>query len=907
MACDNGKGKTLPKKALPVTEWIRVRGARTHNLQGINLDIPRGRITALIGVSGSGKSSLAFHTLYAEGYTRYIESISPYIRQYLDKMEKPPLEEISGLPPSIAVRHRQPGKNPRSTVATSVDLYSYFRILFARGSQFHCPGCGRSLRAWTVDEVVSDLLSSPGEEIRICFDYHGEIPFLINRGYYYAIESGKRRRLDAGSANMDIQVLIDQIRISDENRSRLSEAVERALALGKGRILTESEFRKRVYPTTLRCAHCNVEYPLPDDNLFSFNSPRGACPTCRGFGDIQQPDPVKIFDPERTLASGAVLPIRTEAYHHNMEWLLRAASARGIDIHIPFGSLSPEERDFIMNGDDDFPGMRGFFNAIRSKRYKVQARVMLSRYSSYHTCPSCRGARLNPEAQGYRINGLTIADLTAKTIGEARNLFDAIDSEDFTGRVTPDVFTEIRARLSYLSDSGLDYLTLNRMTFTLSKGEFQRINMAFILGSTLSDSLLILDQPSSDLHPTETRRIVRFLRKLKENGNTVLMIEHNPELVRAADWVVELGPGAGEKGGRVIFSGESHAFFTGNKTLSQKRFRQQNSRKYDSPAMDKFLTFRQLTAHNLKGFDMEIPMGAMTAVCGVSGSGKSSLLRNEIFEKQQVPSGISHVEYVDPGITAAGAGSSVAAFFHVAEPIRKWYAALPASRRLGYTPGHFSTHSPRGRCPGCRGMGGVQVEMQFLPPVTIPCSECGGTGLKPEILKIRIDNLNIADFLSKSVSWAKKRLERHIPRVAATLESLEESGLGYLHLGQSLASISDGERQRLKLARHLNTRQRDTLFLIDDPSYGLHLDDLDRVRQLFTRLTNAGNTIVIADHSRELLSHAAFIIELGPEGGEAGGHLLFQGTLSQFMEKGNTATATWIKKISALTNGKFSI
>lgn len=896
MTGEPGNGNFTPGNATPISEWIHLRGARTHNLRRINLDIPRGRISALIGVSGAGKSSLAFHTLYAEGYTRYIESISPYIRQYLEKMEKPPLDEVSGLPPSIAVRHRTPGKNPRSIVATSVDLYSYFRILFARGARFHCPGCGRSLRAWTVDEVVSDLLASPEKIVRISFDYHGEISFLVNRGYYYALEEGKRQRLNAAYANRDIRVLIDEIPISDNNRGRLAEAVERALALGKERILTEIESRERIYPTTLHCAHCHQEFPLPDENLFSFNSPRGACTTCRGFGDLQQLDPEKIFDPDRSLANGAVLPLRTSAFSGFFNRMMEAATARGVDLSLPFGQLPIEQRNFIMKGDRKFPGIRGFLEYIKTKRYKVQARVMISRYSSYHICPSCGGARLNPEALGYRVNGLSIADLTEKTIGEARTLFEAMDPNEFVGRVTPDVFSEIRARLSYLSESGLEYLTLNRMTSTLSKGEFQRINMAFILGSTLSDSLLILDQPSSDLHPSETRRIAKFLKKLKANGNTVLMIEHNPELVREADWVVELGPGAGEKGGRVVYSGDRDEFFSRRETTSQIRFSRIPQATFASPANNTFLSFRKLSAHNLKGFDIVIPSGALTAVCGVSGAGKSSLLRNELFENQRVPRGISHVEYIDPGFTSAGARTSVASFFKVSEPIRKWYAAHPASRRLGYTPGHFSTHSPKGRCPECRGMGGVQVEMQFLPPVSIPCSKCDGTGLKPEILRIRLDSLNISELMDKSVSWAREQLAGHIPQVAEGLDSLEKSGLGYLRLGQPLATISEGERQRLKLARHLNSRRKKTLFLIDDPSFGLHPEDLDRIRGLFDILKEAGNTIVIADHNPELLLHATYIVELGPGGGEKGGDLIFQGSLKRFLATDGSNTASWLKK-----------
>lgn len=878
-----------------MTDWIRIRGVRTHNLKHIDLDIPRGRIIALVGVSGAGKSSLAFHTLYAEGYSRYMESISPYIRQFLDKVEKPPLDEVSGLPPAVAVRHRRPSRNPRSTVATSIDLYDYFRILFARGAHFFCPGCSRLLRRWNLDEIVADLLTHPGKQVVVAFDYRGEIPFLVNRGYYHYLHDGKLQRLHGSLSGLDIQVVLDNVKISAEQRGRLFEAVDRAIALGRERVVILREGQTVFYAVSLRCPHCNLSFPDPDENLFSFNSPRGACPGCRGYGDLQKPDPKKIFDPDLSLAAGAIRPLRTAIHRSFREQLLAGAAQSGIDIHQPFASLSQAHQHSILNGGPGFPGVSEWFRFLKGKQYKVQARVLLSRYSSYQTCPECNGTRLNAEALAYRVNGINIAELTAMTIRKARRFLAGLDPGKLAGKVAPDVFREIDARLQYLDRSGLGYLNLDRLTFTLSRGEHQRLNMAFILGSTLSDSLLILDQPSADIHPAESRRITGFLRGLREAGNTVVMIEHDSELIRAADWVVELGPGAGEAGGEVVFSGSRADFLKGNQTLTQQRVQCPISIRAVSNSLDDMLEFGSLSAHNLNGFDIRFPRGGLTVVCGVSGAGKTSLLRDELGQRPS-PEGIATVEYVDPEVTAAVSRSGVAAFMHIHSIIREWFANQPAAHRLGYTAGHFSANSPRGRCPVCRGKGGSEVEMQFLPAVWIPCGECQGTGLRVESQKIRALGKNLVEWLELTVSEALHQLGDQLPQMTPILAAMEENGLGYLRLSQALGAMSEGERQRLKLCRHLVNGKASTLYLVDDPSYGLHPVDLDRVKDLFRRLTRSGHTVVVADHNLELLAGCDWVIELGPGGGDKGGRLLFSGTVADFLHSGKTLTVRELKK-----------
>jgi len=887
--------------ASKVTDWIRIRGARTHNLRNIDLDIPRGRIIALVGVAGAGKSSLAFHTLYAEGYSRYMESISPYIRQFLDKLEKPPLDDVTGLPPAVAVRHRHPTRNPRSTVATSIDLYDYFRILFARGGHFFCPGCGQALRRWTLDEIVSDLLSHSGERISIAFDYRGDIPFLVNRGYYFHWQAGRSLRMDGTLTDKDILVLLDEIEVEKDRRERLFEAVDRAIALGRERVVVLRNGKAVSYPVSLRCPHCQVTYPDADENLFSFNSPRGACPRCRGYGDLQEPDPDKIFEPGLSLAQGAIRPLRTPIHRSFRERMLTAAESLGIDVQRPFSELPQSQKDLILGGAPGLPGVLEWFRFLKTKQYKVQARVLISRYSSYRSCPECGGARLNPEALAYRVMGCNIAELAAMSIGEARRFIDQLDPEQLAGRVTPDVFREIRARLHYLDQSGLGYLTLDRLTFTLSRGEHQRLNMAFILGSTLSDSLLILDQPSADLHPAESRRIKGFLKALREAGNTVIMIEHDPELIVASDWVVELGPGAGDAGGRVVFSGWTKNFLANTHTLTSRYMRPALSVEPGAANPKAMLTFRHLTAHNLKGFDIRLPRRGLTMVCGVSGAGKTSLLREELAIRCSRPRGIRKVEYVDPVVSPGASRSGVASFMGVLTGIREWFAAQPAARRLGYTAGNFSPRSPRGRCPACKGRGGEEVEMQFLPAVWIPCSECGGSGLNAETLKIRALGFNLVEMLDLTATAAEKRLQPHLPAVADVLASLDENGLGYLHLSQSLGAMSEGERQRLKLCRYLVKGNGPILYLVDDPSYGLHPVDLERVTTLFRRLIDAGHTVVVADHNLDLLTKCDWAIELGPGGGEAGGRLLYQGRVAGILRHEESLTSIELrKKIAAL-------
>jgi len=922
---------------VPELDAIVIRGARVNNLKNLSLSIPHYRLVVVTGVSGSGKSSLVFDTIYAEGQRRYVESLSAYARQFLERLSKPDVDEIDGLAPPIAIRQKGFVRNPRSTVATATELYDYLRLLYARVGRTYCPGCGQRVRRDTVDQVAAAMLAQPeGSRWYVLFPLlpagnsqalRDQLFELRKKGFYRLYQQGQIFDLLQPESLLQVDfsrpvfVLLDRIVIEEGLHQRLVESTETCYReAGEVVFLEASGARELRFSEKFACKRCRREFLEPEPQLFSFNSPYGACPRCQGFGNVIDYALDRVVpDPYRTLDEGAIDPWTKPNYRHFYRYYKRLWGSR-VRTDVPFLELTPEERELV------WASVRESFEEIERKKYKVHVRVFLSRYRGYSDCPECGGSRLRKEALWVRVGEKNLAEVLRMSIGEAQEFFARLELEPEEAAIAELPLTEIRQRLKFLNDVGLDYITLDRLTGTLSGGEAQRIQLATCLGSRLVGTCYVLDEPSIGLHSRDTHRLLAILRELRELGNTVLVVEHDADIICGADHIIDLGPGAGERGGEVVFQGSLEELLNGNhRSLTARYLRGELQVAYPRPRRQvnpaRLLRIYGARAHNLKNIDVTIPLDMMVVISGVSGSGKSSLVYDVLYqalreklgykvrvEEEEFPGqdrrtwrklegaeNLKHVVLVDQSPIGRTPRSNPVTYLKAFDIIRELFARTPEAQRRGYSPGHFSFNMPGGRCETCQGDGVVKVEMQFLADVELVCEDCKGTRYQPGILEVRYRGLNIHEVLQLTVRQALEFF-RDVPRLTSKLKVLDEVGLGYLRLGQSATTLSGGEAQRVKLAGHLaQATAENTLFIFDEPTTGLHFDDISKLLDAFDRLVRAGGSVLIIEHNLDVIRAADWVIDLGPEGGDRGGQVVAEGPPEAIMDNPRSYTGHYLK------------
>jgi len=983
---------------LAPTESIVVRGARVHNLKNIDFEVPHNSLTVVTGVSGSGKSSLAFDTIYAEGQRRYVESLSAYARQFLERIEKPDADTIDGIAPAVAIRQKNTTRNPRSTVATATEIYDYLRLLFARVGRTYCAKCGREVKKDTVDEVADAILAlDPETRLQVLFPLQragvaeqrpveetgrssrskksplkqslNGAPALTDAlktrlfdlrkgGFNRLYQAGEVYEFSTPESLLDIDfakpvfVLVDRLVVSAEARTRVVDAIETAYreagevvfelprneelsaAAGGGARATQAQILQ--FAQRFECKDCNLRYEEPEPRLFSFNNPYGACARCQGFGNTIDFDlDLVIPDKMKTLNECPIEPWTKPKYRPLFTDLKRYAKQAGIPLDVPWADLEDEHRNLILNGEGKFLGVRGFFHHLERKKYKLHVRVFLSRYRGYSLCSACSGSRLRLEARQVRVNGKNICEVCALTVEDALRFFEQVELSPEEAEIADKLLQEIRERLRFLNDVGLEYLTLDRLSSTLSGGEAQRIQLATSLGSRLVGTLYVLDEPSIGLHPRDTHRLIKILHDLRDLGNTILVVEHDPDIMRAADRILDLGPGAGENGGKLVAEGtyeeivHNPVSLTGRYLSEDLRIQPPGLRRKPGAQQIKI---RGVRANNLKGVDISIPLSMIVAITGVSGSGKSTLLHQVLYRalaqaKQQPGNGatgpaasweslegdqfIEEVVLVDQSPIGRTPRSNPVTYIKAFDAMRDLFASLPEAKKHGFGAGHFSFNIPGGRCETCQGDGTVTVEMQFLADVELICEECKGTRYKPAVLEVRYRGKNIHEVLNLTVKEALKFFAE-APKITEKLRTLEEVGLGYLRLGQSATTLSGGEAQRMKLAAHLQPASREAsrgvsgsearlkrrlLYIFDEPTTGLHFDDVSKLLAAFRRLIEAGGSIVVIEHNLEVIKTADWVIDLGPEGGNRGGKVVGAGPPEAIARLAGSYTGKYLARI----------
>ena len=903
---------------------IKLRGVRVHNLKNIDLDMPLDQLVIITGVSGSGKSSLAFDTLYAEGQRRFIESLSAYARQFLERMEKPDADSIEGITPAIAIQQKAVTKNPRSTVATVTEIHDFLRVLYARIGTIFCTQCGSPVRRDTIDAMIEELYQYPPEtKVTISFAWplENSLDGLKKEGFFRILQGeGKIVKLDDAdlSGQDTLDVFMDRLTLDPNERERLADSLETALKKGGGRVKVstnaaadDDEEQILFFSDKLECKVCKIAYEDPVPNLFSFNSPQGACPRCHGFGDLAVYDENKIIpDPTLSLEEGAIEPWTKPNSRRRLRKLLEEAAKRSIPTDIPYEKLSTPQQEFILHGEGAYRGVMGFFDRLQRKKYKVQVRVFLARYRKYIPCPNCRQTRLNALALSVRIREKSIGDLLQMTVKEVLAFFDSLEFTEFEKQIADKLLQEINNRLKFLLEVGLDYISLDRMTFTLSGGEAQRINLAAALSTSLVGTMFVLDEPSIGLHARDNHRLVEILKSLKDIGNTVVVVEHDPEIMQSADHIIDLGPRAGEHGGEIVFSGTMGNFRKFPESLTAQYLRKEREIPVPSARrkFSRFITIKDASKHNLKNITVKIPLHAFTCVTGVSGSGKSSLLFDVLYKgwKGEAYDGYTEIRgdenldaiiMVDQSPLSTSPRSIPATYTKAMDDIRELFSRTREAKLHKYRPGYFSFNTTGGRCEECKGAGRQIVEMQFLSDIVLTCEACKGRRFKPEILEVKYQKKNIDDILKMSISEAIEFFS-DVPKILKKIFPLAEVGLGYLKLGQPTTTLSGGELQRIKLAHHMvHRRNKQILYLFDEPTIGLHLYDVAVLLESFQKLVEQGHTVVVIEHNLDMIKCADFIIDLGPEGGERGGEVVVAGTPEECILSPHSHTGRYLKKL----------
>ena len=987
-----------------MTEQITIRGARTHNLKNIDVDIPHNALTVVSGVSGSGKSSLAFDTVYAEGQRRYVESLSAYARQFLERIEKPDVEFMDGLAPAIAIKQKNQTRNPRSTVATATEIYDYLRLLYARCGTVTCLHCGGVVRRDSVDEIVArvlkahdgqrlyalfpivraevklEALTGPAEPeaevvaapkkaakkaakrvksapvVDIADSLKERLGELRRRGYNRlwqadpVSDTGKIVEFSTPESLLEldfarpIYVLADRLAVSAEVRSRLVDAIETGYR-ESGEIVFRTVPRDGEtvetgrFSAAFECESCHRAYRDPEPRLFSFNNPYGACPRCQGFGNTIDFDLNLIIpDRSRTLDEGAIDPWTKAKYRAWQGEMRKAAKAEGVPLDVPWFDLTEAQQEFIQQGHGSWDGVRGFFAELDRKKYKLHVRVFLSKYRGYATCPECRGQRLRAEARAVLLQGKNICEVCALTISDAEAFFGGLTLSPAQMEIAGKVLEEVRQRVHFLEQVGLEYLTLDRLSSTLSGGESQRIQLATSLGSRLVGALYVLDEPSIGLHTRDTAKLITIMEELRDLGNTILVVEHDPDVIRAADHLLDLGPGAGELGGHLLAAGtvdevrKNPASLTGRYLSGKAKIAVPKLRR--EPGRER-LVLKGARIHNLRGVDVEIPLGLLCCVTGVSGSGKSTLVHQvlyralvqslgqsevsaeaagltNLYRELTGTNNLSDVVLVDQSPIGRTPRSNPVTYIKAFDAIRELFAAQPDARRKGFTAGSFSFNVPGGRCNVCEGDGTVTVEMQFLADVELPCEECNGTRYKAAILEVKYKGKNIHEVLGMTVREALVYFAGH-PKIVDKLAVLDEVGLGYVRLGQSATTLSGGEAQRVKLAQHLATvrtgadgtgvraEQRRVssrvLYILDEPTTGLHFEDVAKLLTAFNKLIDGGASLLVIEHNLDVIKCADWVIDMGPEGGSGGGQVVAEGTPEQIAKAKGSYTGQWLGRV----------